>query len=226
MNNLLNAEIMVFQQKLNGHVMLFNYRMMNLCVKAEPAALMPATIHLADGSYNIEDTANIEKPDDYHFKITPKNPNNMPNVIEGIFEIHPEFKMEEGSEKNALDKVVHFLTYEMPYVDKDRRDLLNETTKGFHKECIARLDTEMAAQTATFVDMLVHAPAAEADEARRMIQQIYDDTKDSADDLLKAKLVEIEDGYQRYLKEQEKEKIKEAENFDYSKGMRLSYGDE
>ena len=207
MNNLLNAEIMVFQQKLNGHVMLFNYRMMNLCVKAEPAALMPATIHLADGSYNIEDTANIEKPDDYHFKITPKNPNNMPNVIEG-------------------NKVVHFLTYEMPYVDKDRRDLLNETTKGFHKECIARLDTEMAAQTATFVDMLVHAPAAEADEARRMIQQIYDDTKDSADDLLKAKLVEIEDGYQRYLKEQEKEKIKEAENFDYSKGMRLSYGDE
>jgi hypothetical protein len=114
----------------------------------------------------------------------------------------------------------------MPYVDKDRRDLLNETTKGFHKECIARLDTEMAVQTATFVDMLVHAPAAEADEARRMIQQIYDDTKDSADDLLKAKLVEIEDGYQRYLKEQEKEKIKEAENFDYSKGMRLSYGDE
>ena len=33
-------------------------------------------------------------------------------------------------------------------------------------------------------------------------------------------------GCQRYLKEQEKEKIKEAENFDYSKGMRLSYGDE
>ena len=36
----------------------------------------------------------------------------------------------------------------------------------------------------------------------------------------------LKDGYQRYLKEQEKEKIKEAENFDYSKGMRLSYGDE
>ncbi|MBP5776152.1 MAG: ribosome recycling factor [Prevotella sp.] len=222
MNNYLSAEITVFQQKMGGYLTLFNYRMMNLCVKAEPAALMPATITL-DGTYNLEETATIERPDDYHFKITPKNQNNLQAVIEGIFEVHPEFKMEEKTEKNIVNEDERYVFYTMPDVDKDRRDLLNETSKAFHKECLARLDTEFAKQSGTFVELLTNVPVEEANEAHEAIKEIYDNSKDEADQLLKAKLSEIEDGYQRYL-EQEAERANQAANeFDYSKGMRLNY---
>ena len=208
MNNYLSAEITVFQQKMGGYLTLFNYRMMNLCVKAEPAALMPAT---------------IERPDDYHFKITPKNQNNLQAVIEGIFEVHPEFKMEEKTEKNIVNEDERYVFYTMPDVDKDRRDLLNETSKAFHKECLARLDAEFAKQSGTFVELLTNVPVEEANEAHEAIKEIYDNSKDEADQLLKAKLSEIEDGYQRYL-EQEAERANQAANeFDYSKGMRLNY---
>lgn len=222
MNNYLSAEITVFQQKMGGYLTLFNYRMMNLCVKAEPAALMPATITL-DGTYNLEETATIERPDDYHFKITPKNQNNLQAVIEGIFEVHPEFKMEEKTEKNIVNEDERYVFYTMPDVDKDRRDLLNETSKAFHKECLARLDAEFAKQSGTFVELLTNVPVEEANEAHEAIKEIYDNSKDEADQLLKAKLSEIEDGYQRYL-EQEAERANQAANeFDYSKGMRLNY---
>lgn len=222
MNNYLSAEITVFQQKMGGYLTLFNYRMMNLCVKAEPAALIPATITL-DGTYNLEETATIERPDDYHFKITPKNQNNLQAVIEGIFEVHPEFKMEEKTEKNIVNEDERYVFYTMPDVDKDRRDLLNETSKAFHKECLARLDAEFAKQSGTFVELLTNVPVEEANEAHEAIKEIYDNSKDEADQLLKAKLSEIENGYQRYL-EQEAERANQAPNeFDYSKGMRLNY---
>lgn len=219
MNNYLNAEITQFQQKMNGYLMLFNYRMMNLCVKAEPAALMPATIVLEDGSYNIEDVATVEKPDDYTFKVTPKNQNNMQAVVEGILDIHPEFKMEEQHEKNEFNEEVYSVMYTMPEVDKNRRDLLNETTKTFHKECIARLDAEYAAQTASFVNLLASAPDKEADEAKDAVKDIYDEAKDQADDLLKAKMTEIEDAYQRYVEEEAQRKQKDNSGV-YSMSMK------
>jgi len=221
MNNYVNAEITVFQQKMNGYLMLFNYRMMNLCVKAEPASLMPASIVLEDGAaYNIEDVANINKPDDYHFKVTPKNKNNMMPILEAVFAIHPEFEMEEKQEKNAFNEVEHFVIYSMPEVDKERRDLLNETTTSFHKECLARLDLEYASQSASFVSVLASVPAEEAEEAKDTISEIYDKAKENADEMLKAKLTEIEDGYQRYLQQKEDREAQAANEFDFSKGMR------
>ena len=137
MNNYISFETIDLAKKLKGYNMLFNYRMSNLCVKAEPTALMPVTVFVAGTEYNLEDVANILRPDDFSFDVYPKNQNNLQDIITGILDAHPEFKMELKTDKAEMEggADTQHVFYTMPPVDKDRRKLLNETTKTFHKTC-------------------------------------------------------------------------------------------
>ena len=47
--------------------------------------------------------------------------------------------------------------------------------------------------------MLSDASAEEVDEAKKALQGVHDEYKQTADKLLKSKLDEIEEGYQHYL---------------------------
>ena len=201
MNNYIAFEITEFKKKLNGYNMLFNYRMTNHCVKAEPTALMPVTVVLADAEYNLEEVANIMKPDDFTFDVYPKNQNNLQEIITGIFDVHPEFKMELKTDKgeNENDEEKRHALYTMPEVDKNRRDLLNELSKTFHKECQANLDVAYAQLLEQTVEPFTKMSPSEVDEAKNGFKKAYRDSKDESDKLLQAKLNEIEEGYQRYL---------------------------
>lgn len=204
MNNYIAFEINDFQKKLNGYNMLFNYRMTNLCVKAEPTALMPVTVNVANTEYNLEEVADILKPDDFSFDVYPKNQNNLQQIIDGIFDVHPEFKMKLKTDKDENDEnaeEIRHAFYTMPWVNKDRRDLLNETTKTFHKECLANLELANAQLQERLVEAYTKMPPAEADEARLGFKKVYNDAKDECEQLYKMKLDEIEEGYQRYLTE-------------------------
>ena len=67
----------------------------NLCVKAEPAALLSLTVTDIEGNvYNIEDVADTMIPDDFSFEFVPKEMEMLPFIQKGIAETHPEFKQE------------------------------------------------------------------------------------------------------------------------------------
>ena len=181
MNNYITFELSDLANKMKGYNMLFNYRMTNLCVKAEPTALMPVTVLVADSEYNLEEVANIMRPDDFSFD--------------------PEFKMEMKTDKpehEGGEEKQHIL-YTMPPVDKDRRNLLNDTTKLFHKECLANLDVTYAELQARLVEPYTKMSPLDVDEARKAFKKVYDTSKDQCDKMLEQKLNEIEEGYQRYL---------------------------
>lgn len=203
MNNYISFETIDFAKKLKGYNMLFNYRMSNLCVKAEPTALMPVTVFVAGTEYNLEEVANILKPDDFSFDVYPKNQNNLQDIISGIFDVHPEFKMELKTDKaeNEGGADTQHVFYTMPPVDKDRRKLLNETTKTFHKECKVNLDVTYAELQARLVEPFAKMSPLDIDEARKGFKKVYDDARDECDKMLQLKLNEIEEGYQRYLTE-------------------------
>ena len=201
MNNYITFELSDLANKMKGYNMLFNYRMTNLCVKAEPTALMPVTVLVADSEYNLEEVADIMRPDDFSFDVYPKNPNNLQNIITGIFDMHPEFKMEIKTDKpehEGGEEKQHIL-YTMPPVDKDRRNLLNDTTKLFHKECQANLDVTYAELQAKLVEPYTKMSLQEIDEAKKAFKKVYDISKDQCDKMLEQKLNEIEEGYQRYF---------------------------
>jgi ribosome recycling factor len=203
MNNYISFETIDFAKKLKGYNMLFNYRMSNLCVKAEPTALMPVTVFVAGTEYNLEEVANILKPDGFSFDVYPKNQNNLQDIISGIFDVHPEFKMELKTDKaeNEGGADTQHVFYTMPPVDKDRRKLLNETTKTFHKECMVNLDVTYADLQARLVEPYTQMSPQDVDEARKGFKKVYDDARDECDKMLQLKLNEIEEGYQRYLNE-------------------------
>ena len=224
MNNYINAQLQEFAQKINGYNMLFNYRMMNLCVKAEPAALVPVIVTIGGKQCDLEEVAEIRRPDDYHFEIRAKNERPLQNIIEGIMDVHPEFIMEKKTEKDLEDKEVLYLSYKMPPVDKDRHDLLSDTTKAFYDECVANIEAAHAKQEVLFVEALLHAPVEDANEAKDGVKTLYDNGKEEAEKLYNAKIEEIEDAYQNYLSNK-KEDAEDLDDFDFSKGMRLGRSD-
>lgn len=201
MNNYIAFEISEFQKKLNGYNMLFNYRMSNLCVKVEPTALMPVTVILANAEYNLEEVADIIKVDDFSIDVYPKNQNNLQQVIDGIFDVHPEFKMELKTDKAETEggEDKHHAFYTMPDVNKERRDLLNDLTKTFHKECQLNLDATYAELQVRLMEPYTKMSPAEIDEARQGFENIFNKAKEMCDKLLQLKLNEIEEGYQRYF---------------------------
>lgn len=201
MNNYIAFEISEFQKKLNGYNMLFNYRMSNLCVKVEPTALMPVTVILANAEYNLEEVADIIKVDDFSIDVYPKNQNNLRQVIDGIFDVHPEFKMELKTDKAETEggEDKHHAFYTMPEVNKERRDLLNDLTKTFHKECQLNLDATYAELQVRLMEPYTKMSPAEIDEARQGFENIFNKAKEMCDKLLQLKLNEIEEGYQRYF---------------------------
>lgn len=199
MDNYIIAEINEFSQKENGYLALFCVRLGNFCVKADPQAMLSATIHLESAEYNFEDVADATRPNDYTFDVTPKNENNLSAIIQGVAEVHPEFKVSVKIKEYDEGFEERHIIYTMPEVNKERRDLLNEVCKTFYKECVAKLDWAYGKRLADTAQLLARLSVQEADNVKKVFEKTYHDAKENAEKLLNAKLQEIEEGYQRYL---------------------------
>lgn len=201
--------------------MMFNYRMMNLCVKAEPGALVPVIVTVGGKDYNLEEVAQIRRPDDYVFEIRANNGDYLQNIIDGIMDVHPEFVFEMKTEKDIEEKDVNYAQYTMPEVDKDRYDLLSETTKAFYNECLVSIDAVYAQKEAKLAEVAVHAPAEDVQQIKDELDEYYNNAKDEAQKMRDMKLQEIEEAYLHYQENEQDREIGKINSFDYSQGMRL-----
>ncbi len=206
---------------MSGYIGLLNFRYMNLCVKAEVASLLPVIVFIDGQETNIEDVANVNMPNEFQLGVFPKEPSQLPDIIAAIYEAHPEFKMEKKSTGDTEDESSQFVLYTMPEVDKDRHDLLMDAVKSLYDECRARLKAIYSEYQARFVELLVKVSPQEAEEAKKALDDLNDKCHDMVIDLLNKKQDEIEEAYLRYLEKKEQQKLGEANNFDYSQGMRL-----
>ena len=215
------AQLKDFTEKARGYNMMFNYRMMNLCVKAEPGALVPVIVTVGGKDYNLEEVAQIRRPDDYVFEIRANNGDYLQNIIDGIMDVHPEFVFEMKTEKDIEDKDVNYAQYTMPEVDKDRYDLLSETTKAFYNECLVSIDAVYAQKEAKLAEVAVHAPAEDVQQIKDELDEYYNNAKDEAQKMRDMKLQEIEEAYLHYQEKEQDREIGKINSFDYSQGMRL-----
>ena len=65
---------------------------MNLCVKAEGAALLSSEFVLGGQVVPIEDLGNVSIPDKSRLCVVPKEEEYIPLIIQGVLQEHPEFK--------------------------------------------------------------------------------------------------------------------------------------
>ena len=70
-----------FQHDLNGSVSFLFYCFMNLCIKAEPAALLSAEFEQGGLTLSIEDMGDVAQPDKYRLCVVPKESEDIPYYI-------------------------------------------------------------------------------------------------------------------------------------------------
>lgn len=225
------------ESKVSGYVALLNFRFFNLCVKAEPAALLPISIEILGKEYDLEQVADAAKPNDFQFVIFPKDDSFRIDISKGIAKMHPEFKQKfmkvdengelaELSDESETEKSTKCIRLTMPEVNKDRRDLLTEGVKGLYEQCKVKLDSTFASYGQQVVAKLMGALKEEIDEAKEALEDIKKQHYDLAKTYRDNKLEEIETAYQKYLseqesKEQERKEQHDASNKDVTLGIKM-----
>ena len=203
--------------KLTGHAALLNYRYMNLCVKAEPAALLSFTITDIEGNtYNIEEVADTLMPDDYSFEFVPKEMGMLPFIQEGIAEAHPEFKQKvikpEADDRYFYPDTPEYdqerhLICTMPEVDDNRYDALKQSVKALYDERKVEMDKLKAEYTKTLSDKTAGLPKEEVDEAKDKMEDLCKQYADLSKQYRDTKEEEIEEAYKQWQLNQAEERL-------------------
>ena len=207
MRKSIEALISEMKSKMSGYAVMLQYRYMNLCVKAEPAALLSFTVTDDEGEEtNLEEVASAGLANDYQFEIYPNDPKMVFAICKGIKEAHPEFKIdtrtEESDEESEENQVVIVCT--MPEVNKDRHDLLIEGVDTLYDQCKAKLDANHVTYKARLTAKLVGSSEDDIQEAEDELEKVYKTHDDICLEYKEEKVKEIEEAYQRYLDEQKK----------------------
>lgn len=202
------------------------YRMMNLCVKADPVALLSIEIREGNNSYGLETFADAMNPDEYHFMIKPKDPVLLKDVSKAIARAHPEFKQEIKTQENSENnnETVEYLYITMPEVNDDRYKVLVDGVDLLYKEFKARIELTYDGYVAKIGTKLLGAPEEEIDEAKEALKEINDNVVEMADKFKDQKLKEIEMAHDIYLSKQNseaKKKEKEEKSNNRNAGMSM-----
>lgn len=204
--------------KFAGYASLLNYRYMNLCVAAEPMALLSVTITDIEGNeYQIEEMADTMLPDEFSFEIVPRDMTMIPYIQEGVAKVHPEFKQEVIKPKDEdhffmpdtpdYDKERHIVCT-MPEVDDNRYDLLKDAVKAYYEECKVDIDKVKAKYSQTLTEKTQNLPKDEADEAKNEWDKMLDQYTEFIKAYHDKKVKEIEDGHNKWRADQAEEKLK------------------
>ena len=193
----------------------FSYRLMNLCVKAEPVSLLSIEAMIEGEPQKLEECARIGKEDDYSFQIFPNYDGDIPALAKAIFMDHPEFKQEmrtmqvdisEDESKPDMQDV-HYIQVTMPEVDDNRYDVLKNGVNAFYEENKAQMEAVSAKYDAKFATLL----DGESPEDVKKVKEARDkQTKtwyEQRDKIYNDKLQEIEDAHEKWQHKQKSNKI-------------------
>jgi ribosome recycling factor len=200
------------ESRLGGYVTLLVYRYANLCVKAQPMALLSAQIVDDEmGEMKIEQVAGVMMPDEYHLKLIPFDPRfNFP-LCKAIKKEHPEFKqdlqkLEDGEENERI------LILTMPEVNKDRRDVLIDSVDMLYDGCKAKMEKTCADYRLKLEKKIITLPTdEERNEAKDALESSIKTHLGIIDTVKSDKVKEIEEAYQRYLNKQTAKKAETDE---------------
>ena len=215
------------KQKMNGHTMLFYFHLSNLCIKADPMALLSATIKIEDKDLNLEDVASVSIPNDNQFAVRAKDTEYIMPITKGIKLEHPEFKLEEKIEKDEItgeDYVVIY--YTMPEMNEERHNVCLEYIKANFDATSAKLEAIFSQGSAKVALKMTGASEENIKLAKDTLQEIYDWHTDTLKKLKEDKEKEVEDAYQAYLASEQAEnkaslEKQAAEGFDQVFSMEM-----
>ena len=217
MKKAIEIVIKEMEGKLSGYCALLNYRYMNLCVKAEPVALLSVELEDENGERRkLEEMADAMLANKYQFEIVPKKSRELFLICKGFKEAHPEFKQEivtpeENFKFHADQDDEKHIIYTVPEVNQDRHDFLMDAVKTLHDECKVQLEKVNVTYPPKLAPKLIGLPEEEIEEAKKKLEETQQNYLKMCDDFLAKKQQEIEDAYKHYLDEQAAKKAESDE---------------
>lgn len=189
--------------KMNGYFGLLDYRYKNLCTKAEVLSMLPVEVEIEGATFKLEDVAGISIPEWNQIMVIPKDEDYIPYIGHAVMMVHPEFKQKVTRYHiEDVNKDIKVILLTVPPVDKDRRDLLGQGTDTLYNQSAVYIDKTKADTGIAISKGMADKPKEEVDEARKKLDELHKQYRDSVDKLHENKKKEIEDAYQKYLKEQ------------------------
>ena len=189
--------------KLGGYVTLLMYRYANLCIKAQPLALLSAEIEDEElGTMKIEDVAGLTIPDEFHMRLIPFDKRFIFPLCKALKKEHPEFKQDLIKPDDAEDEDERVLILTMPVVNDDRHDELVDAVDVLYDGCKAQVDKTVATYKIKLEPKIIPLVQDERDEAQAAFDNSVKLHTDGVEQLKADKLAEIEEAYQHYLTEQ------------------------
>lgn len=205
------------QKKMSGYAALCNYRLSNLCVKAEPVALLSISVKVEGQDLPIEKVAqacNAEGRDD-QYEIFPLEQEFLIPLVKGIKESHPEFDLDIKSlgddDDSAEVESEKYIIATVPVINKDRHDAMMQGVKLFSDVCNGQLEAVFTRYTAEITVKLAGASREEIDEVKDSLQDLHDKHKELVQQFCAEKEKEIEDAYAAWQAEQAEIEAKKQE---------------
>ena len=219
-------EITQLHEKLQGHVYMMFFGYANLCVKADPASLIPVSVMIEGKPMKIEEVATLAKRGDYEFAIVPKIDEDLMTIAQGIASSHPEFKQERQTMdvelSNGKHRDIPYLLLTMPEVDDNRYDLLKNAVKSLYDVCKSKMTVANAQTDAKLAALCADENPEEVDNMRKALEEQREMWDKHRDKLRDDKLKEIEEGHQHWMTQKEEHQQQRSGDNSVATSMRLN----
>lgn len=205
MKRALNNQYDQLFEKLVGYVSMLNFRYLNMCIKAEPASLIPVKVNIEGTDKNLEQLASTAKKDDYRFWIVPKYDDDIQKICEAVGKVHPEFKQEvssfkvEGIGENGEGRDVRYIQLTMPEVNDLYHDTLTNAVDVFYQQCKTLMETAIDKAKAEIAFQSVGESKEDVEGIKKAVDKLAEQYEGKRDKLRDDKLKDIEEAYQKWL---------------------------
>jgi ribosome recycling factor len=214
-----------YDKVLSGYTVLFVFRLMNLCVKPEPAALLPVVVEFNGKEKKIEEVSQVGiKEDENALDVYPIHDDLIVPIGKAVLDVHPEFRQElETLKIEGQEKELKFIRLFMPEVNDDRKKALEDGVKAFRDAASAQMDAAKVKYTALVEKSLYQCPKEDVEEAHNRLDELTDQYTKHVDKAEEDKKKEIADAYQLWLtKKDEKQKEQQEQQAAEGDGVKSS----
>ncbi len=221
------------KSRLGGYSSLLSYQLLNLCIDAEPTAMLSFTVDIEDEELALEDVAQVFLPREDQFAIIPTTNDYILPICKGIKEAHPEFDInvkepegdEEQNDDEEQEQVKHIICT-VPPVNKDRHDTLIDGVKTVCDATKTRMDTTYEELKVRMKIALVGASDDEINAGKKQLKSVYDRYNEYIQQQKESKVKDIDDAYERYQQQkaqqvQQQKEHEDATSKEAGKSMRM-----
>jgi hypothetical protein len=206
--------------------------MLNICVKAEPVALIPIKVKIHGNEYDIEKLAKVGLPNKFQYCLIPNNEAHIEPLTRDVLKEHPELKAEvkvmtkdgffdadEVDDSDSRQKVV-LLT--VPPVDKERHDTMIELVDLFNDKCKKDMQIIKVKYDIKIGKALLNKSEETIDEVKGRVETLTGSYSDMRDKQINDKKEEIEEAYKLYMENHEEQEAKKREEQE-ARGERVGF---